>query len=94
MNLSEVKPGDWIMVTALSDPETRAKAIRLGIYEGAKIYCTLSISKGPVVLQNRLQEIAVGHRLAKNIQVEVLTHKKDGKNGHCRNSRWKNSYGA
>lgn len=73
MNLSEVKSGDRIKVTSLPDPQVRAQAIRLGIYEGAEVRCSEKINKGPVILQNRLQEIAIGHNLATKIMVSVVS---------------------
>lgn len=84
MKLSEVQSGDTIEITSLPDPIVRAQAIRLGIYEGAIITCSEKINNGPVVLKNRLQEIAIGHHLASTIYVEVLedqdkVHNKSGK---------------
>lgn len=73
MKLSDIKAGDTIEVTSLPDPDVRAQAIRLGIYEGAIIKCSEKIHKGPVILQNRLQEIAIGHSLAEKITVKLLT---------------------
>lgn len=80
MRLSEVKAGDTIEVTSLPNPIIRAQAIRLGIYEGAIIRCSEKINNGPVVLQNRLQEIAIGHKLASQIIVEIKTNHTLAKN--------------
>ncbi|WP_105618307.1 FeoA family protein [Vallitalea okinawensis] len=80
MRLSEVKAGDTIEITSLPNPIIRAQAIRLGIYEGAVIRCSEKINKGPVILQNRLQEIAIGHKLASQIIVEIITDHRSAKN--------------
>lgn len=75
MKLSQVNPGDTIEIIGLPDPVVRAQAIRLGIYEGAVIKCSERINKGPVILQNRLQEIAIGFSLSEKIEVCLYTQK-------------------
>ena len=43
--------------------EVEDQIIRLGIYEG-KVTCAGKIGGGPIVIKNRLQEIAIGQGLA------------------------------
>lgn len=76
MFLSQVEAGNSIRILCLPDPTIRAQAIRLGIYEGAELLCSQAIRKGPVLLQNRYQEIAIGYGLAKQIEVEQMIKEK------------------
>lgn len=73
MTLNTVKSGQFIEILSMPNPIIRAQAIRLGIYEGAKIKCSEKIKNGPVILQNRFQEIAIGNKLAKNINIRCIT---------------------
>jgi len=72
MTLDLVKKGEQLEILKIPDPHIRAQAIRLGIYEGAKLRCSEKLPAGPVILQNRMQEIAVGRNLAKKIHVKSI----------------------
>lgn len=72
MTLDMAKKGQKIYIKKINDDNIRVQAIRLGIYEGAKVDCSLKIPFGPVILKNRMQEIAVGRSLAKKIQIDVI----------------------
>ncbi|NLL70832.1 MAG: ferrous iron transport protein A [Epulopiscium sp.] len=72
MTLSNVQPGETIEILSIPDETVRVQAIRLGIYEGAHIQCSDKISRGPVILRRRMQEMAIGHELAKQIKVRVI----------------------
>lgn len=71
MNLSNANPGQIVEITSIPDKLIRAQAIRLGIYEGAKVKCSERIKLGPVILQNRMQEIAIGYELASKIGIKT-----------------------
>ena len=72
MTLDLIKKGEKLEIMQIPDPSIRAQAIRLGIYEGAKLTCSEKLPAGPVVLQNRMQEIAVGRNLAKKISIKSI----------------------
>lgn len=72
MTLDMAKKGQKIFIKKINDDNIRVQAIRLGIYEGAKVNCSLKIPFGPIILGNRMQEIAVGRSLAKKIQIDVI----------------------
>jgi ferrous iron transport protein A len=72
MTLDLAIRGQKIEVITIPDAAIRAQAIRLGIYEGAKLICSEKIPAGPVILQNRMQEIAIGRNLAKKIAIKAL----------------------
>ena len=72
MTLDKINRGQKIEIMNIPDAGIRSQAIRLGIYEGAKLTCFEKIPSGPVVLQNRFQEIAIGRNLAKTIKVKAL----------------------
>lgn len=73
MRLSNANPGQIIEIISIPDASIRAQAIRFGLYEGAKVTCSQIIHSGPVILQNRMQEIAIGHRLAEKIEIKAIS---------------------
>lgn len=72
MTLDSVLKNQNIEVLSIPDAAIRAQAIRLGIYEGATVMCSEKVPGGPVILQNRMQEIAIGRNLAKKIKVRLV----------------------
>lgn len=72
MTLDLAVKGQKIEVVTIPDGTIRAQAIRLGIYEGAKLVCSEKLPAGPVILQNRMQEIAIGRNLAKKIAIKTI----------------------
>jgi Fe2+ transport system protein FeoA len=72
MTLDKARVGQKIIIKNILDDNIRVQAIRLGLYEGANIKCSAKIPFGPIIIGNRLQEIAVGRELAKKIQIDVL----------------------
>ncbi|NLK21260.1 MAG: ferrous iron transport protein A [Epulopiscium sp.] len=73
MRLSNAHPGQTIEIVSIPDSSIRAQAIRFGLYEGAKVKCSQAIKKGPVILQNYMQEIAIGHGLANKIEIKLVS---------------------
>ncbi|KMT21305.1 FeoA family protein [Clostridium cylindrosporum] len=72
MKLSDAKRGQSILIKKINDANIKIQAIRLGLYEGAKVNCSAKIPFGPVVLSSRMQEIAIGRNLAENIEIELM----------------------
>lgn len=70
MTLAQAKRGQQLLIAAIPDPAIRAQAIRFGIAEGAEVECYEKLPAGPIVISRGKQEIAVGRRLAENIQVK------------------------
>lgn len=70
MTLDKVRRGDKIEITRINDSAVRTQAIRLGITEGSRMLCSEKLPAGPVILQNRMQEVAIGRKLAQKISVE------------------------
>ena len=69
MTLAQAKRGQQVEVVAIANDVIRAQAIRFGIAEGARIGCAEKIPSGPVIIARGRQEIAIGRRLAENIEV-------------------------
>ncbi|GAB6138847.1 FeoA family protein [Halanaerobaculum tunisiense] len=69
MTLAEVEQGDAFEIASIPDREIRAQAVRFGISEGAEVSCAEKIPGGPVILKQNLQEIAVGRRLAEQVEI-------------------------
>ncbi|KXG76440.1 FeoA family protein [Thermotalea metallivorans] len=72
MTLDLAVRGQKIEVVKIPDANIRAQAIRLGIYEGAQLICSEKLPAGPIILQNRMQEIAIGRNLAKKISIKAV----------------------
>ncbi len=70
MTLDKAKKGIKVKIVGIGSKDIRSQAIRLGIYEGAVFTCSEKLPGGPVIIQSRLQEIAIGKGLAEKIQVE------------------------
>lgn len=71
MTLDQAKRGQKIVIGKIPDEVIKIQAIRLGIYEGATINCSGKIPFGPVIVSNRMQEIAIGRNLARSITIEL-----------------------
>ena len=70
MTLDKAKRGEKVEIIHIDDASVRAQAIRLGISEGSRLLCSEKLPAGPVILQNRMQEVAVGRKLAEHIRIE------------------------
>jgi len=80
MRLDQINKGQRFLIVSIPDKQISTQAIRLGIYEGAKLACVYKLPAGPVVIQNGMQEIAIGRGLARKIEVEPLDK---GDAGQC-----------
>lgn len=70
MTLSEIPRGQRARIDRIVDGLARLQAIRFGIVEGTIVTCTEQIPRGPVVIEQNGQELAVGRRLADRIHVQ------------------------
>ena len=64
--------GVWVRIISLPKGTIRAQFIRVGISEGEKVRCLERLPGGTIVLQKNRQQIAVGHKLAKQILVMLV----------------------
>lgn len=72
MRLDQVNKGQRFQITSIGDKQISTQAIRLGIHEGAKLTCAYKLPGGPVIIQNGMQEIAIGRGLARRIEIQLL----------------------
>lgn len=72
MTLDKVNRGNKVKIKKIGNSDLKTQAIRIGIYEGATFLCSEKLPGGPIILQNRLQEIAVGRGLAEDIEIERI----------------------
>ncbi|MGE4284641.1 MAG: ferrous iron transport protein A [Clostridia bacterium] len=72
MTLDRANRGQKIEIISIPDSNIRAQAIRLGIFEGCRLTCAEKLPAGPIILQNHLQEIAIGRNLAKKISINLV----------------------
>ncbi len=73
MTLDKVNRGELIEIVSIEDKDIRAQAIRLCIYEGSKLKCSEKLPSGPIVLQNKLQEVAISRKLAEQIVIQKVS---------------------
>ncbi|SNX55326.1 FeoA family protein [Thermoanaerobacterium sp. RBIITD] len=71
MTLDLAKIGSNVIIEEIEDESVRMQAIRFGIIGGARVKCIEKLPKGPVIIQNRMQEIAIGRRLAEKIKIRL-----------------------
>ena len=71
MKLSQVLPGQKFIIYSLPQGKVHAQIIRFGIDEGTEVECVEVIPGGPVVIEHKRQEIAIGRKLAEAIVVDV-----------------------
>ena len=71
MTLDCANKGQKVEIVHIPGDKIRVQAIRLGIFEGAILICSEKIPAGPIILQNRMQEIAIGRNLSKQIKVKL-----------------------
>ncbi len=73
MTLDKVNTGEVIEIISIKDKDIRAQAIRLCIYEGSKLKCSEKLPSGPIVLQNKMQEVAISRKLAEQIVISKVS---------------------
>ncbi len=73
MTLDKVNTGEVIEIISIKDKDIRAQAIRLCIYEGSKLKCSEKLPSGPIVLQNKMQEVAISRKLAEQIVITKVS---------------------
>ncbi|MDQ7794260.1 MAG: FeoA family protein [bacterium] len=73
MTLDQCRPGERLLIRTIRDLQVRAMAIRLGMGAGAEVRCQFRLPRGPVVLSCGNQEIAIGHGIARQVIVQLLT---------------------
>ncbi len=73
MTLADARVGLTLRIEAFDRPDQEAEAIRLGLMVGHEVTVRHKISRGPLVVQSGVSEIAVGYHLARRIQVIPLS---------------------
>lgn len=66
-----VRAGNLVKIISVPKGTLRAQFIRLGISEGERVTCLERLPGGTIVIQKNRQQIALGHKLAREILVQV-----------------------
>jgi Fe2+ transport system protein FeoA len=69
MGIDRVPVGSWTRIVAIQDEGARRELTRLGFEEGSDVEVVSRIPFGPVVLQRRRRQVAIGRELARQVQV-------------------------
>lgn len=72
MKMDKCRRGQMMKISLIESTDIRAQAIRFGISEGEIVRCEEILPAGPVVVRKNNQEIAIGRRLAREIEVELI----------------------
>ncbi|MCY0897840.1 MAG: ferrous iron transport protein A [Firmicutes bacterium] len=72
MTLAEAKAGSTVTVEAFVGADQASEAIRLGIVPGRELKILRKITRGPLVVQAGVSQIAVGYHLARRITVRPV----------------------
>jgi len=71
MSLSELQPGQSATIGKIDADDLRIQLLRFGIASGTRVTCHTRLPLGPVVVRFQGQEIAVGHTLARQIEINA-----------------------
>lgn len=69
MGIDRVPVGSWARIIAIEDEAARRELTRLGFEEGSSVEVVSRIPFGPVVLQRRHRQVAIGRKLARQVKV-------------------------
>lgn len=72
LTLDKVKRGQMVRIVSLPGGFIKVQAIRIGISEGAVVTCRESVPAGPIIVTRNRRDIAVGRKLARQIEVDLL----------------------
>ncbi|MEE8191959.1 MAG: FeoA family protein [Gemmatimonadales bacterium] len=71
MGIDRVPVGTLTRIEAIEDATARRELTRLGFEEGAQVEVVSRIPFGPIVLQRRHRQVAIGRELARQVRVTV-----------------------
>lgn len=69
MGIDRLPVGTCARIVAIDDATARRELTRLGFEEGADVEVVSRIPFGPIVLQRRHRQIAIGRELARRVHV-------------------------
>lgn len=72
LTLDKIKMGEHFLITEFFDPQVKCMSARLGVGEGQILKCIYHTTHGPIVLQKKSQEIALGNELTKDIAIQLV----------------------
>lgn len=69
MGIDSVPVGTTTRIEAIEDESARRELTRIGFEEGADVEVVSRIPFGPIVLQRRHRQVAIGRELARRVRV-------------------------
>lgn len=69
MGIESVPVGTRARIVVIDDATARRELTRLGFEEGADVEVVSRIPFGPIVLQRRHRQVAIGRELARRVRV-------------------------
>ena len=70
MLLSNAYSDQKVEILSIVDSKLRLNLLKLGVQEGDIVQVSHKVSNGPLILQHRSQEIAIGNENTKHIEVK------------------------
>ena len=71
MNLEEAPIKKELEIVSISETKLNELALRFGIDAGELVFIVNKLPGGPIVIQKKEQQIAIGRELAKEIEVKL-----------------------
>ncbi|MGD9581447.1 MAG: ferrous iron transport protein A [Vampirovibrionia bacterium] len=72
ITLDKVKQGQNFNISKFSDSNVKCMSTKFGVGEGQVLKCVHKTSGGPLILQRKYQEIALGRALTQSIEVQIV----------------------
>ncbi len=72
MTLADARVGGVVRVVSFDRPDQAAEAIRLGLVPGSELAILHKVTRGPLVVEAGVNQVAVGYHLARRITVIPL----------------------
>jgi len=73
MNLESAPSKQELEILSINESKLMESAMRFGIEAGEIIHIVTKLPGGPIVIQKKNQQIAIGRELAKEIEVKLLS---------------------
>ena len=75
MKLHDAKKRHKVLITSIKNADLRIKLLKIGLHEGAIADVLEKTANGPMLLEYKSQEIALGYEHATLIEVDLLNEK-------------------
>jgi len=72
MTLADAEIGKLLEVVSITDSQANLYALRFGLSQGAELTIAKRVAGGPVIVSRNHLEVAIGHQMALQIEVQPV----------------------